>query len=147
MFGLSDQGSPVPLLLDNPIAIFIIVHPIDKAHLGQMGGPVSVAGLAVELSGSRNLLWGGCWFGSRCSLFLLGRATVLFTLQNLNPVSLVPLPFSLSRQVCIFVGHTEHNWFLSREFVYIYRLVHQSQSSVQGWHGWRESGTQWGVHP
>ena len=53
------------------------------------------------------------------------QATFAFTLQNLVLVSLVPLSFSLFREVWILVGHTEHNWFLSREFVYIYRLVLQ----------------------
>ena len=107
-----------------------------------MRGSVSVAGLAVELSCSRNLLWGGCWFGP-----LLGCATFSFALQNLLLVFLVPLSFSLSRQVWIVVGHTEHDWFLSREFVYIYRPVHQSLISVQGCCGWRESGTHGGTTP
>ena len=62
---LLGKGSPVPLLLDNPVPVSVIVHPIDETLLGQMDGSVSVAGLSVELSGSRNLLWGGCWFGLR----------------------------------------------------------------------------------
>ena len=79
--------------------------------------------------------------------FLLGCATFAFAFQNLVFVSLVPLPFSLSRQVWILVWHTEHNWFLSREFVYIYHLVRQSHSSVQGWRRWRESDTHEGEPP
>ena len=142
MFGLSGQGSSLPLLLDDELSVSVMVHPIDETHLGQMSGPIAVAGLAVELSSSRNELWGGCWFGSLWFGLPLGCATFAFTPQNLVLVSLVPLSFSLSRQVWILVGHTEHNWFLCREFVYIYRFVLQSQSSVQGWRSWRESGTQ-----
>ena len=144
MFGFSGQGSPLPLLLDDELSVSVMVHPIVETYLGQMGGPRSVAGLAVELSGSLNLLWGGCWFGSPWFGLPLGCATFAFTLQNLVLVSLVPLSFSLFRQVWILVGHTELNWFLSREFVYIYRFVLQSQFSVQGWRGWREPGTHGG---
>ena len=56
MFGFSGQGSPLPLLLDDELSVSVMVHPIVETHLGQMGGPRSVAGLAVELSGSLNLL-------------------------------------------------------------------------------------------
>lgn len=101
--------SPVQLLLDDALSVFVIVDSVDESQLGQMSGPVSVAGLSAELSGSRNLFWGRSWFRSRWLVFLFGSATFSFVLQNLVFVSLVPLPFSLSYQVWIVVGHTEHN--------------------------------------
>ena len=79
--------------MDNQVAVSVIIDPINQTHLR---GSVSVAGLTVEFSGSRNLLSGGCWFGSLCSLFLLGSTPFTFTFQNLLLVLLVPRSFSLS---------------------------------------------------
>ena len=139
--------SPVPLLLHNSVPVFVIVHPIDESHLCQMGGPVSMARLSVQFFSSGDLLRGGWWFGLWRLLFLFCCSTFSFALQNFFFVLHVPLVFPLFCQVWIFVGHTDQNWFLSRGFVYTYRLVCQSQSSVQGWRGWRECGTHGGVHP
>ena len=63
--------------MDNPVTVAMIIDPINQTHLGQMRGSVSVAGVTVELSGSRNLLWGGCWFGSLCSFFWAARRSHL----------------------------------------------------------------------
>ena len=60
---LLGQGLPLPLLLDNPVAVFVIVQPIDETHLGQMGRTVSIAGLSVEPSGSRNRYGVGAGLG------------------------------------------------------------------------------------
>ena len=82
-----------------------------------------MVGLSVEFSSSGDLLRGGWWFCSRWLLFLFLRSTLLFTFQDGLSVLHIPLVFTLSRQFRIFVGHTEQNWFLSRKFVFIYRLV------------------------
>ena len=144
------QGSQFPertFLGCSPVPVFVIVHPIDESHLCQMDSPVSMARLSVQFFSSGDLLRGGWWFGLWWLLFLFCRSTFSFALQNFFFVLHVPLVFPLLCRVCIFVGHTDQNWFLSWEFVYIYRLVCQSQSSVQGWRGWRESGTHGGSTP
>ena len=119
--------SLVPLLLHNSLPVFVIVDTIDESHLCQMSVPVSVAGLSAQFSSSSDLLWRGWWwFWSRWFLFLFCCSTFSVSLQNFVFVLHVPLVFSLLCQVWIFVRHTEQNWFLSTEFVYIYRLVRQS---------------------
>ena len=86
----------VPLLLHNPDSVSMVIDPVDVSHLSQMHGSVTVAGLPVQLPGSSNLLWGGFWwFGSRCSLFLLGCTLSSFPLQNFVLVPYVPLVFTL----------------------------------------------------
>ena len=100
----------VPLLLHNPDSVSMVIDPVDVSHLSQMRGSVTVAGLPVQLPGSSNLLWGGFWwFGSRCSLFLLGCTPSSIPLQNFIFVPYVPLVFTLFCQVWIFVGQPEHN--------------------------------------
>ena len=108
-------------------SVFVVVDTIDESHLCQTGGPVSVARLSVQFSGSGDLLWGGWrWFWSRWLLFLFLGSTLLFTSEDGLAVLHIPLVFTLSRQFRILVGHTEQNWFLSREFFYIYRFARQS---------------------
>ena len=46
---LLGQGSPLPLLMDNPVAVSMVIITVDQSHLGQMGRSVSVAGLTVQL--------------------------------------------------------------------------------------------------
>ena len=107
--------------------VFVVVDTIDESRLCQTGSPVSVAHLSVQFSGSGELLWGGWWwFWSRWLLFPFLGSTLLFTCQDGLAVLHIPLVFALSRQFQIFVGYTEQNWILSREFVYIYRVVRQS---------------------
>ena len=102
------QGTPVPLLLDNPFPVFVIINTINRSHLCQMAGSVSMAGLSVEFSSSGDLLRGGWWwFCSRWLLFLFLRSTLLFTFQDRLSVLYIPPLFTLSRQFRIFVGHTE----------------------------------------
>ena len=64
-------------------------------------------------------------------MFLFGGVPFSCSLQNLVLVSLVPLPLSLLDRFRISLRHTEHNWVLTRVFVYIYRAVRQSPLSVQ----------------
>lgn len=145
-FVLPGQGSPVPLLLDNPFPGFVIINTINRSQICQVAGSVSMAGLSVEFSSSGDLLRGGWWFCSRWLLFLFLRSTLLFTFQDGLSVLHIPLAFTLSCQFRIFVGHTEQNLFLSREFVFVYRLVCRSQISVQAWRGWRNLYP-WGGSP
>ena len=49
---LLGQGSPLQLLMDNPVAVSMVIITVDQTHLGQMGGSVTVAGLPVQFSGS-----------------------------------------------------------------------------------------------
>ena len=37
--------------MDNPVAVSVIIDPINQTHLGQTRGSVSVAGLTVNMSG------------------------------------------------------------------------------------------------
>ena len=96
--------------MDNPVAVSVIVHPIDVTDLGQMGGSVTVAGLPVQLSGSGFPFWRrgwfvlGWWFGPP-----QGSPPFTFPPENLVFASQVPLVFTLLCQVWIFVGHPEHN--------------------------------------
>ena len=124
--------SSVSLLLDYSVPVLVIINTINRSHLCQMSSPVSIAGLSIEFFNSGDLHRGGWWWSySRWLLFLFLRSTFLFAFQDGLSVLHIPLLFTLARQFRIFVGHTEQNWFLSREFVYIYRLVRQTQISVQ----------------
>ena len=107
---LSDQGSTVPLLLHYSVAVSVVVVVIDPTHLSQMGRSLTVTGQSVQFSGSGFLLWRWGWFRWRWWFeLLLGGPSFTFPFQNLLLVFQIPLVFSLSRHLWIFVGHIEHN--------------------------------------
>ena len=72
-----------------------------------MRGSVSVTGQSVQLSGSRNLLWGRGRFGwlGRFELFL-SRPLLTFLCRNPLPVFQVPPVFGLFHLLGISIGHS-----------------------------------------
>ena len=59
LLGLLGQGSTVLLLLDNSVAVLMVISTVDKTYLGQMRSPVSLASFLVQGFPSGNLLWVG----------------------------------------------------------------------------------------
>ena len=110
LFVLLNPGTTVPLLLHDSLAVPVIVVPVEVTHLGQMLGSVTETGQSVRLSGSRNLLWCGGWFGWTWGFELpQGRSPFTLLLQHSLLVSEVPLVLCLFRLLGIFIGHLEHN--------------------------------------
>ena len=72
-----------------------------------MRGSVPVTGQPVQLSGSRNLLWGRGWFGrfGRFELFL-SRPLLTFLCHNPLPVFEVPPVLSFFHLLRISIGHS-----------------------------------------
>ena len=95
---LLGQGSPLPLLMDNPVPVSMVIITVDQSHLDQMGGSVTVAGLPVQLSGSGFLFWRRGWFGLGW-WFGLPQGGPPFTFPPLHLVLVSQVPLSFTRSL------------------------------------------------
>ena len=103
---LSVLGTTVPLLLDKPVAVSMIILTVQRPYLVSVRGSVPVTGQPVQFSGFGKLFWGRGRFGrlGRFELFL-GRPLLSFPIHNLFPVFQVPPVFSLFHFLWISIRH------------------------------------------
>ena len=103
---LSVLGTTVPLLLDKPVAVSMIIITVQRPYLVSVRGSISVTGQPVQLSGSGKLFWGRGrfgWFGR--FEFFLSCPLLPFLCHNPLPVFQVPLLFRLLHFLRISIRH------------------------------------------
>ena len=148
LFGhLSVLGTTVPLLLDKPVAVSMVVLAVECPYLISVRGSVSVTGQPVQFTSSGQLFLGRRWFGWLGRFeFFLSRPLLPFLCHNPLPVFQVPPLLSFFHFLWIF-RHVSNatdvwseRWLISSPL----STNHRSRSRLRG--DWKILYP-WGVPP
>ena len=106
---LSSPGTTVPLLLDNLVAVSMIILAVECPYLVSVCGSVSVTGQPVQFTSSGQLFLGGRRFGWLGWFeFFLSRPLLPFLCHNPFPVFQVPPVFGLFYFLWISIRHVSN---------------------------------------
>ena len=144
---LSSSGTTVPLLLDDLVAVPMIVLAVECPYLISVCGSVSVTGQPVQLSGSGQLFLGRRRFGWLGRFeFFLSRPLFPFLCHNPLPVFQVPPMFSLFHLLWIFrhVSNATDDWSGRGSISSHLSANHRSRSRLRG--DWKNLYP-WGAPP
>ena len=145
---LSSSGTTVPLLLDDLVAVSMVVLAVECPYLISVCGSVSVTGQPIQFTSSGQLFLGRRGFGWLGRFeFFLSRPLLPFLCHNPLPVFQVPPVFSLFHFLWISIRHVSNatdvwseRWLISK----IPSTNHRSRSRLRG--DWKNLYP-WGAPP
>ena len=146
---LSSSGTTVPLLLDDLIAVSMVVLAVECPYLISVCGSVSVTGQPVQLSGSGQLFLGRRrfgWFGR--FEFFLSRPLLPFLCHNPFSVFEVPPLFCFFHFLGISIRHVSMAtdvWSERGSISSHLSANHRSRSRLRG--DWKKNLYPWGAPP